>query len=189
MHRLKSFFFALVAMSLPVAATGQSGAFDGQMFIRAMVTGDNGTALQMLQSTPSLVNARDSKGDTALIIAIQVRNAAWTATLLKKDADPDLASRDGTTPMTAAARIGFRDAVAWLIEKGADVDSENRMGETALIIAVQRRESAIVRLLLDAGADPDKTDSAAGYSARDYAKRDNRNPELLRMIEAKKPKP
>jgi hypothetical protein len=47
----------------------------------------------------------------------------------------------------------------------------------------------IVRSLLNAGADPDKTDSVAGYSARDYAKRDSRTPQLLKLIEAKKPTP
>jgi hypothetical protein len=29
----------------------------------------------------------------------------------------------------------------------------------------------------------------AGYSARDYAKRDNRTPQLLKLIEAKKAAP
>ena len=41
----------------------------------------------------------------------------------------------------------------------------------------------------DAGANPDKPDSAAGYSARDYAARDNRGRQILQLIEAKKPKP
>jgi ankyrin repeat protein len=61
------------------------------------------------------------------------------------------------------------------------------MGETPLIVAVQRRNLPLVKLLLQHGANPDKSDSAQGYSARDYAKRDNRSPELLRAIEAKKP--
>jgi ankyrin repeat protein len=81
------------------------------------------------------------------------------------------------------------DAVDWLIGLGAPVDAENRMGETALIVAVQRRQIPIVRALVKAGANPDKADSAQGYSARDYAKRDTRTPEILRIIEAKKPKP
>jgi ankyrin repeat protein len=63
------------------------------------------------------------------------------------------------------------------------------MGETALIIAVQRRQIPIVRALVAAGANPDKADSAQGYSARDYARLDSRTPEILRIIEAKKPKP
>jgi hypothetical protein len=39
-------------------------------------------------------------------------------------------------------------------------------------------------MLLEAGADPDKADHASGYSARDYAKRDNRSPDMLRLIES-----
>jgi hypothetical protein len=44
-----------------------------------------------------------------------------------------------------------------------------------------------VKLLLDHGADPDKTDAAAGYSARDYATRDPRAREILMLINNKKP--
>ena len=58
---------------------------------------------------------------------------------------------------------------------------------TALIIAVQNRNTRLVRRLLQSGANPDKADHAAGYSARDYAKRDNRVRELLRLIETAKP--
>jgi ankyrin repeat protein len=94
---------------------------------------------------------------------------------------------NGDTPLIAAARAGFADAVDWLVQLKARIDETNRSGETALIIAVQRRQVAIVRALLNAGANPDKTDSVAGYSARDYAKRDNRTPEMLKLIEAKKP--
>jgi len=61
-------------------------------------------------------------------------------------------------------------------------------GETPLIVAVQQRQPAIVKVLLNAGADPDKADTAAGYSARDYAARDNRGRQILQMIEVKKPK-
>ena len=47
----------------------------------------------------------------------------------------------------------------------------------------------MVRLLLSAGANPDKTDNAAGLSARDYAARDSRSREIQQAIQAKKPKP
>jgi ankyrin repeat protein len=62
------------------------------------------------------------------------------------------------------------------------------MGETALIIAVQQRDVPMVRMLLEAGANPDKPDSAAGYSARDYATRDPRARDILKLINDKKPK-
>ena len=105
------------------------------------------------------------------------------------EADPNLSDRNGVTPLMAAARIGLAEAVDWLIGLGAEIDAENHMGETALIIAVQQRQVPIVKALIEAGANPDKADAAQGYSARDYAKRDTRTPEILRIIEAKKPKP
>jgi len=153
------------------------------------VSEDNGAeAMKLLKDKPNLVNARNAEGKTALIAAIENRNYDWTAYLLQNGADPDLRSAGSETPLIAAARAGFSDAVEWLLSVGAKVDDANRQGETALIIAVQNRHVPIVRVLVARGADPDRADSAAGYSARDYAKRDNRTPELLRIIEAKKPK-
>ena len=89
----------------------------------------------------------------------------------------------------AAARAGYFDGVGWLLGLGAKVDTTNKSGETALILAVQQREPSVVRALLNAGANPDKTDNSAGYSARDYASRDPRARDILKMIETKKPKP
>jgi ankyrin repeat protein len=99
-----------------------------------------------------------------------------------------LAASNGDTPLITAARVGYTDAVELLLALGARVDATNKMGETALITAVQQREVDAVKLLLEHGANPDKADSAAGYSARDYAKRDTRNPQLLAAIEASKAK-
>ena len=92
--------------------------------------------------------------------------------------------RDGETPLIAAARIGYMGALGDLLRLKAKVDAANRMGETALIVAVQNRHPDIVKVLLALGADPDKSDSAAGYSARDYAKRDTRSRDILKLIEA-----
>jgi hypothetical protein len=52
---------------------------------------------------------------------------------------------------------------------------------------VQARQPRVVELLLRAGANPDKPDHVTGYTARDYAKRDTRNPQLLKLIETVKP--
>ena len=73
-----------------------------------------------------------------------------------------------------------------MLMKRAQVDKTNKLGETALIVAVQQRQAAIVRMLLEAGADPDKQDHASGYTAREYAKRDNRTTEMLKLIETVK---
>ena len=122
---------------------------------------------------------KDGDGNTGLIIAISRSDEHWTGYLLNKGADPNLAGKGGDTPLIAAARVGFEQAVEWLLALGAKVDAANRMGETPLIIAVQQRELPIVRQLLDAGANPDRSDAAAGYSARDYAARDPRARDIL----------
>jgi ankyrin repeat protein len=176
---------ALIGVAAPSLA--QSTGYDGAKFVDAVREGKNNEALTLLDANPNIINARNSKGDTALLAAIEDRSQ-WTAHLLRSGADPNLANRSGETPMIAAARIGYSDAVRWLLISGAKVDAANRMGETALIIAVQQRQPQIIRMLLEAGANPDKADSAAGLSARDYAQRDTRSRDIIKMIEDAKPK-
>ena len=136
----------------------------------------------------TLINTRNVNGETALMITVARRDNTWTAFLLSNGADPNIANRDGDTPLIMAARIGYLEAAQWLVGKKARIDEANRMGETPLIIAVQGRYTPVVKYLLSKGANPDKTDAAAGFSARDYATRDPRARDILKMIEDKKPK-
>jgi ankyrin repeat protein len=189
---VKQLGFALfIAAALtPAPAFAQALATADYDFIDAVKTSDGDKAIGLLAQHPSgLVDAKDGEGNTALIIAIKRSDENWTGFLLKNGADPNLGGKGGDTPLIAAARVGFDQAAEWLLSLGAKVDADNRMGETPLIIAVQQRDVPLVRLLLSHGANPDKSDSAAGYSARDYATRDTRDREILKMIEDKKPKP
>jgi uncharacterized protein len=189
---VKQLGFALfIAAALaPAPALAQSLATADYDFIEAVKKSDGDKAIGLLAQHPSgLVDAKDGEGNTALIIAINRSDENWTGFLLKNGADPNRSGKGGDTPLIAAARMGFDQAADWLLSLGAKVDASNRMGETPLIIAVQQRDVPLVRLLLSHGANPDKTDSAAGYSARDYAARDTRDREILKMIEDKKPKP
>ena len=139
----------------------------------------------MLASRPTIVNTRNVKGETALNIAISRSDDLWTALPARARApNPNLPAANGDTPLIAAARVGFTGAVELLLALGAKIDAANRMGETPLIVAVQQRELDVVKMLLARGANPDKTDTAAGYSARDYAKRDTRTRDILAAIEA-----
>ena len=175
----------LLAMLLAAApATAQISMSSGD-FVAAVRDRDGDKAMELLQTRGNqIINLRNDRGETALIVAIQRRDDTWTGFLLNQGADPNLAARNGETPLIAAARVGFMGALADLIRLRAKIDTANRMGETALIVAVQNRHPDIVKVLLALGADPDKADSAAGYSARDYARRDSRTRELLKLIEA-----
>jgi len=184
MTRLNFALSALIAAAITVPASAQDGN-NGNRFVEAVRQQDAATAKQLLGGQPSIVDARDDKGETPLIIAIGREDETWTGFLLNSGASVELPERArGDTPIIVAARSGFDLAAEWLLSKGAKVDSINRMGETALIVAVQMRDLRLVRLLLRAGADPDKADSAAGYSARDYARRDSRSPAILQAIDA-----
>ncbi|HET7816165.1 MAG TPA: ankyrin repeat domain-containing protein [Sphingomicrobium sp.] len=182
---------AAVVLGIALAATPAVAQYvsDAEPFIAAVAERDGAKAMQLVEARPSVVNARNGKGETALIVAIARSDDMWTRFLLSKGADPNLAERDGNTPLITAARVGYLDAADLLLRRGAKVDATNRMGETALIVAVQVRQLPIVKLLLAKGADPHRTDSAQGYSALDYARRDPRAREVLAAIEASIRKP
>lgn len=182
------FAFFIAASLLASPASAQMLTTPGADLIDAIKKNDGDKAIQVLQNHPEgIVDAKDGDGNTGLIIAIMRSDDRWTGFLLNKGADPNLAGKGGDTPLIAAARVGFEQAMEWLIGLGAKVNATNRMGETPLIIAVQQRDLPAVRLLLKFHANPDKTDAAAGYSARDYARRDPRAREILSLINATKP--
>jgi ankyrin repeat protein len=182
-----AFFIAGALIASPLSAQGITTP--GYDLVDAIKKSDGDKALQILSSRPSgIVDTKDGDGNTGLIIAISRNDEQWTGFLLNKGADPNLAGKGGDTPLIAAAKVGFENAIEWLLGLGAKVDAPNKMGETPLIIAVQQREVPLVRLLLNRGANPDRTDNAAGYSARDYATRDPRAREILKLIDEKKPR-
>lgn len=181
MKRFALIAFALAAASAPVAAQYVS---DAEPFLTAVRERDGNKATELLETRPAVLNARNTKGETALNLVIARSDELWTKFLLGKGADPNLPDGAGNTPLMTAARVGYVEAIDLLLQLGSKVDATNKMGETALILAVQQRQLDAVKLLLTKGANPDKKDSAAGYSARDYAKRDTRNREILAAIEA-----
>lgn len=180
---------AVAAMAAPsMAQTGFGGGSEGESFLEAIRKGDNAKALPFLEEPGGrVVNYKGYSGDTALHIVTRKREADWVGYLLKEGADPSIPDANGDTALHIAARIGFEQAADYMVSMRAKVDATNRRGETPLIVAVNHRQPRIVELLLKAGANPDKADHVAGFSARDYAKRDSRNPQILKLIENVKP--
>lgn len=159
----------------------------GDEFLAALRESNGSKALQLAEDSGfTLINHRADDGSTALHIVIRNRNPDWIGFLLTNGADKDAGDKKGDTPLILAARSGYGEAVAGLLMSRAQVDKTNRLGETALIVAVQQRHAAIVSTLLKLGANPDKRDHAAGFSARDYAGRDSRTKDMLKLIETVK---
>lgn len=190
---LKKAFYLVVAAGLVLPATvgliapaAHAQFSDSYNFLKA-VKERKGDEVEKFLSEPGsvIINTRDiTSGESALHIVIERRDSTWLGYLLQKGANPNLADKKGTTPLMLATQLGFVDGIDWLVGKKAQVDQTNRSGETALILAVQLRNTDAVRALLKAGANPDKTDSRAGYSARDYAKQDGRASAIAAIIES-----
>ena len=179
---------ALIALALAAAPAGaQKIGSDGEAFLTALREGNGSKAVSLAEGKGStVINYRGDDGESALHVVIRKRNSNWIGFLLANGANPDAADKKGDTPLILAARSGYGEGAAQLLTNRAQVDRANRLGETALIVAVQQRNGPIVSTLLKLGANPDKADHASGYSARDYAKRDSRSKEMLRLIETVK---
>lgn len=183
-------FAAIAVAAVSVSAPASAQFSDSYNFLKAVKDRDGDEATKFLSRPGSvIVNTRDhSTGQTALHIVVERRDNIWLAFLLQKGANPNVADKDGVTPLILATQLRFLDGVRTLLSPGKGreqtrVDEANNQGETALIRAVHIRDAEMVRLLLANGADPDRTDTLAGKSARDYAREDRRASAILAEIE------
>jgi hypothetical protein len=96
-----------------------------------------------------------ASGSTPLLSAVKNKHVKTTDFLLESGADPDFASKDRTTALQLAARMGDTDICKILLDFGADVNHQNAAGDTALIMASRFDHAPTVKCLLENGADVD----------------------------------
>ncbi|MFW2350454.1 ankyrin repeat domain-containing protein [Qipengyuania sp.] len=180
----KNFLLAAIAGALLAPPAQAQMQREGYKFLEAVKKHQGDDVTQMIEEPGStLVNTRDvTSGETALHIVTQRRDAVWLNFLLSKGANPNIADKNGTTPLQLAAQLGFTEGVEILAERGAAVDVPNSTGETPLISAVHRRDSGLVRLLISKGASADRADNS-GRTARDYARLMGARSDMLEEIE------
>jgi ankyrin repeat protein len=153
-----------------------------QEIFDAVRAGDAERVKSLLATEPSLVNVRNERGHSPVLIAqyhhkknalavllaagpeldlfdaASVGDSARVAALLDRDASQVNAySSDGFYPLGLAAFFGHADTVRLLISRGADLAqvARNPMRVQPLNAAVAGRSLAVVRLLVDAGAPID----------------------------------
>ena len=177
----------LAMLVLPSIATAQFS--QSYNFLKAVRDRDGNKATEIISKPGStIIDTRDeSTSETALIIVTRARDLQWMGFLLARGARPDIKDRQGNSALMIAAQLGFVEGAQTLLDRKASVDLANNSGETPLIRATQQRDAGMVQVLLNAGANPRKADSIAGLSARDYAMRDRRAANVLKLIEAAKP--
>jgi len=99
------------------------------------------------------VDAPNSLGDHALLMAIQGSYIDLAAELLKAGANPNLPDQNGYTPLIQIASFCDESAlVAALIQAGGNVKARANNGKTPLSVARETGCTEIARLLKTAGA-------------------------------------
>lgn len=183
-HRMKLAIAAAAGAALLAAAPAGAQLYsDGYKFLKAVEEENQAEVTALLQENATVIDARDvTTGRTALHIAAENREYSWLSYLLGKGANPNIADKNGVTPLMLASQMGFVEAVNALAQSGAEVDTPNNTGETPLISAVHRRDIAMLRVLLLSGADPDRADNS-GRSARDYAELEGPGNQMLAEME------
>jgi ankyrin repeat protein len=102
------------------------------------------------------VNAKNSDGATALMVASETRNLEVVQSLLAKGADVNAKANDGQTALfKAVSQRNNEDVVEALIGKGADVNARTNGGGTALMAASElgQQDVSTVQYLIAKGAD------------------------------------
>ena len=97
--------------------------------------------------------------------AVQKRQRAAVARLIKDGADVNFTTKESITPLAIAAILGYDEIVADLIKAGAAIDARDASGITPLDYGVGRNRSKIVADLIAAGADVNSTDDWLGWSS------------------------
>jgi pectate lyase len=122
-----------------------------------------------------------------LHFAIYIKDQAKAKSLIENGADINKRTPNGTTPLSRAADIGFKDIAELLLAKGANVNAKNNWDWTPLHSAAEKGHKDIVELLLAKGADvnaKDGDDLIPLWYAEDEG--NTEIAELLRKYEAKK---
>jgi ankyrin repeat protein len=149
-------------------------------FFKAIMEGDQLKVEQYLEQEPSLVNARNEQGLSAVLVATYYGEPAIANLLVERGATLDIYEAsatgqliqlqswveshaelinsfgaDGFQPVGLAAFFSHLEAVIYLVEHGADINlhSHNAQNVTPLIAASARGNMEIARLLIAHGAD------------------------------------
>jgi ankyrin repeat protein len=137
------------------------------------------TARVLINWPKTQVEWRNSKDESALMIAAIKGHTELVKLLIAKDAD---VNKTGWTPLHYAASGAKTDVIEILLEHSAYIDAESPNGSTPLMMAAMYGNVDCVRMLLEAGADP-ALKNQLGLSAADFAKRVNRD-DSLALIDA-----
>ena len=130
--------------------------FSFELSLLRAIKGNDLDLLTFLLNINTNSDAADSRGQTALMYGIHFNNDIRAVNLLlKANANPNLQTKNGRTPLFIASQKGHTDIVYLLLKASANPNLQYfEDGSTPLYIASQNGHTEIISLLLKANADP-----------------------------------
>lgn len=119
--------------------------------MRRLTAGLAGVALVAVAGIAAVV------GQASLVQAVKAGNMAAARALLARQADPNAAEADGTTPLHWAVEHDHAEMAAALLAAGARARVANRYGVTPLHVAATNGSASLIASLIQAGADANAT--------------------------------
>lgn len=110
-------------------------------------------AVELLLDRRASVDARDTRGRSALHCAISLGLDRVARLLLERKADVQVSRRAGHGPLHSACVYSNVDMVRALLRAGADCDAYGDDGSTPLMLAVGSDRVDVARALVEAQAD------------------------------------
>lgn len=110
---------------------------------------------ELLLSYGADVNKTYPKSVTSTLVnlACETSNYEGLKWLLSHNADPNVQTKCGQTPLHTSVTLGHLSSVITLLEFGASINALNSAGQAPLTIAVEKNKTKIAELLLQRGAE------------------------------------
>ncbi len=121
---IRFLYFLLISTLLTACAN------DIQHLHKAAETGNLRT-IQTLLATRIDLNTQNNKGQTPLLLSILNGHPQVALALLNANANPNIADKQGRTPLMVAATLHRTEIIRLLIDKGSDIQAKDHDGDTA----------------------------------------------------------
>ncbi|KAG6541623.1 hypothetical protein Mapa_017016 [Marchantia paleacea] len=110
---------------------------------------------EVLDHEPSVIDATDDSGFTAMHVAVSMKRPELVQVLLEYKANLELHNKAGQTPLQLAAQSGEALITELLLAKGAKTEATNQSGWTALHCATVKGHCEVMKLLIEGQANID----------------------------------
>lgn len=161
---IKSLSALACAASLFVSLQAFSGESMPRYPLHAAAEQNDVSTIQRLVSEGTEIDARDTTGSTALLVATRANKVDVALSLIEAGADVNAKDQINDSAYLYAGARGHLDILKATLTHGADLQSTNRFGGTALIPAAERGHVDTVQTLIDAGVAVDHVNNL-GWTA------------------------